>query len=79
VGFVTTYNKHLTQYFSQIAYQKKGEEIVNTHLKGCITKSLDFFKLKNASELPDHIIFYRDGVGETQRKDVLQKELPQLI
>lgn len=32
---------------------------------------------RNNSQLPDHIIFYRDGVGEQMRKAVLKVEVDQ--
>lgn len=40
--------------------------------------ALTAYKNFNGGQLPDHIFIYRDGVGDSMRKQVIQYELEQL-
>lgn len=46
-------------------------------LKELFVKALDNFK-KHNKRLPDLIVVFRDGVGESQRKKVIEEELVQV-
>lgn len=37
---------------------------------------LTAFRQRNNGRMPDHIVVYRDGVGDGQFDEVLNKELP---
>ena len=43
-----------------------------------LLERLDFYKTKNGGVLPEHILFYRDGVSESQYGDVRKYELSQV-
>jgi hypothetical protein len=40
--------------------------------------ALKAYKDYNKKSLPDHIFIYRDGVGDSMRKQVIEYELQQL-
>lgn len=77
VGFCATYEESLCQYFSQHIYLPPRTEIVKVHLKTVMINALYRYKLENG-HFPKHVIFYRDGLGESQRSHSLRFELPQL-
>ncbi len=76
VGFCATYNRNLSHYYSDIIKQKRRQEIVDKNLSTTFGKALQCYQEHNG-DLPKHIIIYRDGVGDSQRIDVLQKEVNQ--
>ncbi|CDW88329.1 piwi-like protein 1 [Stylonychia lemnae] len=76
VGFCATINKEMSQYYSNKIYQAKKTEIVSKQLKALIKQALQSYENLNDS-YPEHIIIYRDGVGDQQRRDVLQSEVTQ--
>lgn len=49
---------------------------MDNNLSKTFEKALNCYHDHN-NEFPKHIIIYRDGVGDSQRKDVLQKEVNQ--
>ena len=55
--------------------QKKGQEIVE-RLSETFENGLQAYSNHNG-KLPKHIILFRDGVGDSQRRAVLQKEVGQ--
>lgn len=73
VGFTATMNSHISTYYSRVVIQKPGQEIVDA-LGPCLESALQQFKTIN-KVYPKHVIFYRDGVGEGQVSDVLDKEV----
>lgn len=52
--------------------------MVDFKLKEALNEAFDNYMQNNNSQLPDHIIFYRDGVGEQMRRAVLKVEVDQL-
>ena len=76
VGFCASYNSNLSHYYSDIIKQKRGQEIVDNNLSKVFSDALTCYKNHN-DQLPSHIIIYRDGVGDSQRQEVLQKEVNQ--
>jgi aubergine len=76
VGFTATMDTTMTNYYSRVLINKPGQELTNT-LAPIFTQSLIEFKERN-SVYPKYIIFYRDGVGEGQLKELLDKEVKNL-
>ena len=75
-GFVASYNNFLSSYYTEVFTQKKGQEIVKGNkLKECMVNALNQFRQVNGA-MPGHIIFYRDGVGDSMRDQVMHYEYP---
>jgi len=72
---VGSFNGQASQYAAHISAQPNGVEIVSA-LEEAMTALLSTFKERNNGVVPKHIIVYRDGVGDAQFDEVLQKELP---
>ena len=67
VGFCATLNDTYSKYYSKVYYQAKGKEISTlADLAGCYEEALDEYADYNKVAV-DHIIIYRDGVGDSQR------------
>jgi len=49
------------------------EEICN-QLEGVVVDSLDAFKKENGI-FPQQLIFFRDGVGDSQKKSLMETEI----
>jgi len=78
IGFCASYDEKFSKFYSRIKFQQKiGEEIMS-NIALLIQDALKFY-FKKAKELPDTIIFYRDGVGEGQLNDVLKTEIPNIL
>ncbi|XP_076054688.1 argonaute 3 [Oratosquilla oratoria] len=76
VGFVSSMNPTLTQWFSNTSFQNPGEEIVNG-LKISMLESLrHYHRIHHA--LPRCIVIYRDGVSDGQLHLTEEHEVPQL-
>jgi hypothetical protein len=80
IGFVATYDQYLCKYYTQASPQgQKGQEIISSNiLQEYFGSALAAYKSYNEGQLPDHIFIYRDGVGDSMRKQVIQYELEQL-
>ena len=79
VGFVASYNRTCTKYWSSSQMtQKPGDEIA-TGLQGMVVQALNHFREANGS-LPDRVIVYRDGVdrGDPQMQAMKEVEVEQL-
>ena len=63
------------QYAAHISAQAPRVEIVSA-LEEAVRKLLDCFRSRNNGKLPASIIVYRDGVGDGQFEDVINRELP---
>lgn len=50
---------------------------MNTELDRLFKCAIDAFSEKNNNEYPDHIIVYRDGVGDAMRQQVMESEISQ--
>lgn len=51
---------------------------MNQDLSDCIKNALYSYQNRHPNKLyPDHIIIYRDGVGDAMRQQVLQQEISQ--
>jgi aubergine-like protein len=76
VGFAATMDSLFSKYYTQVAFQSTGQEIMDTIVK-FITNALLAFKQHNHC-FPDVVLFYRDGVGEGQFGQVLEYEISQV-
>ena len=79
LGFVASYNRTCTKYWSSSQMtQRPGDEIA-TGLQGMVVQALNHFREANGS-LPDRVIIYRDGVdrGDPQMQAMKEVEVEQL-
>jgi len=77
VGFVSSYNKEMSQYYSDFLVQKKGQEVVTTQMKAALKKGIEEFAKHHKNNFPTDIIIYRDGVSAAERKQVIDAEVAQ--
>lgn len=70
---VASMDSHPNLYSAEVRVQERRKEII-VELKDIVKTLLKKFKSATRKQ-PDKIIFYRDGVGEGQFKDVLLHEL----
>jgi hypothetical protein len=80
IGFVATYDQYMCKYYTQASPQgQKGQEIISSNiLQEYFGSALQAYRQYNGGALPDHIFIYRDGVGDSMRKKVIDFELEQL-
>ncbi|CAH1795347.1 unnamed protein product [Owenia fusiformis] len=76
VGVVCSINQRLTKYYSRVAHQMPGEELV-AKLKPLVIAALRKYHEVNHS-LPERIVLFRDGVGDGQLDIVGGYEVSQL-
>jgi hypothetical protein len=77
VGFAASTNKEMSQYYSDYLLVPKGQEIVKDRMKDLIKAAIASFSNSNKGNKPTNFIIYRDGVGDSQRQQVLDREIPQ--
>jgi aubergine-like protein len=65
IGICASFNSTFTKYYSRVKFQAKGKEVME-NISSLIEDCLKFFFKSNNNSLPGTIIFYRDGVGESQ-------------
>ncbi|KAF7911733.1 uncharacterized protein EAE98_011848 [Botrytis deweyae] len=75
-GVVATRDQHHIHYLASARLQTHNTEFIED-LEGMVEERLEAYYQRNR-RLPKHILFYRDGVGETQYGMVLREELPQV-
>ncbi|XP_078682114.1 piwi-like protein 1 [Branchiostoma floridae x Branchiostoma belcheri] len=76
-GFVASMNRNLTRWYSKCTIHKTGQELID-QLKHCLAASLRNYQTIN-QELPQRVIFYRDGVADGRLEALLKEELPQIV
>ena len=69
-------NQRATKYWSMAKVQDENQDVSNI-LEGVFYEALEEFKKKNTL-FPEHVILYRDGMGESQKNFILQHEVPQI-
>lgn len=72
---VGSINGQASQYAAHISAQNPRVEMVAA-LEEAMFALIDTFKKRNDGQFPAHMIVYRDGVGDGQFEQVLEKELP---
>ena len=79
IGFCATYDPNLCKYYAQASPQPvKGQEIISTTiLSDYFQRAFQSYRDFNG-KMPKHIFIYRDGVGDSMRKQVIDQELAQL-
>jgi len=76
-GVVSSVNKSLSQYYSTVAIQKSGQEIIDA-LKVAFTESLlEYHKVNK--DWPKDIVIFRDGVSDGQMELVEKHEAEQFM
>ncbi|TGO35543.1 hypothetical protein BHYA_0154g00050 [Botrytis hyacinthi] len=76
-GIVASFNHKFCHFATSARLQANNEEFISD-LGGMVKERLQLYQEKNAGELPLNILFYRDGVSESQFGMVLTQELPQI-
>ena len=76
-GFVASMDPTFTQYWSASIILGKGQELTH-NISGYMREALLLYRTRNGF-LPDTIIFYRDGVGESQIDAVIEIETKQIV
>lgn len=76
-GIVASINDSLSRYYSNVAIQKQGQEIIDA-LKFTFMQALvRYYEANNA--WPENIVVFRDGVGDGQLDVVAQHEGAQFV
>jgi len=63
IGFVSTYNRSATKYWSKAVVQPEIGQEMCLSLKMLMSKALSQFRQMNGT-YPERVVLYRDGVGE---------------
>ncbi|KAB8294275.1 hypothetical protein EYC80_009701 [Monilinia laxa] len=75
-GVVATQDQDYMHYLASARLQPHNTEFIEG-LQGMVEERLEAYHQHNG-QLPAHILFYRDGVGETQYGMVFEEEFPQV-
>lgn len=80
IGFCATYDTNMCKYYAQASSQPvKGQEIISsTILSDYFQRAFQSYREFNNGSMPRHVFIYRDGVGDSMRKQVIDQELAQL-
>jgi len=75
VAFVASLDNNCTSYYSRVIKNKPGIELADSEkYKYAVSQSFEKYKKVNG-HYPKNVIYYRDGVGEGQVKDLLNTEI----
>lgn len=78
VGFCATIHPQFAQYYNSAVLQTSGQEIALTI--GCLLQeALAVFRERARGYLPDSIVFFRDGVAESQVDCVKRMEVESVL
>lgn len=75
-GLICSTNQTLTRFYSQCTLHNNNEELCD-NMKAGVMKAVQVYQ-KNNGQPPKRIIFYRDGVGEGQIKQVQEQEVEEI-
>ncbi|KUJ21351.1 Piwi-domain-containing protein [Mollisia scopiformis] len=76
-GVVSSCSSSIGKFVASARLQSNNTEYIED-LEGMMLERLQWYQSKNENKLPDHILFYRDGVSESQYGMVRDEELPQI-
>lgn len=76
VGLVASVDQHFAQWPAVCWSQRGRQEMTSDRLTEAIRSRLLLWRQRNAGNLPENILVYRDGVSEGQFAQVLDIELP---
>ncbi len=80
IGFCSSLDREFTQFFSKVVLQKEVGEEVMRNIGDLVLEAVKEYWLFNGKKFfPEYIIFYRDGVGESQLKPVLKFETQYIL
>ena len=77
IGLCASFDPSFTKYYSRVKFQESGLEVmkgISPLISDCITH---YYKVNKF--LPKIIIFYRDGVGDSQYDMVRNIEIPSIL
>ena len=77
-ALVGSYDNEYSNYYTTVSMQPKSREEMIKYLDIMVIELLNNYKNKQKGNLPDQIIFYRDGVSEGQFQHVIDNEYPLL-
>ena len=77
VGFCASMDRFFTKYASIPYVQEKMAQEIVYSIGGLMERALKEYKKVN-KQLPEMIIFYRDGVGESQIPLIMEIEIPEI-
>jgi aubergine-like protein len=77
LGFCATIHPNLSKYYSTIAVHSTGQEI-GTVIGNLFTEAINVFSEK-AKRYPETVIFFRDGVSESQVEAVRRMEVESVL
>lgn len=78
IGICASFNASFTKYYSRVKFQAKGKEVMDT-ISSLIEDCIKFYSTKNNNKMPEIIMFYRDGVGNSQFNWVTEIEIPGIL
>ncbi|TGO08681.1 hypothetical protein BTUL_0196g00050 [Botrytis tulipae] len=76
-GVVPSFDFNFCHFAASARLQSNNEEFISD-LGGMLKERLELYQKKNQGKRPLNILFYRDGVSESQFGMVLTQELPQI-
>lgn len=76
-GCVASINDSLSRYFSTVAIQKQGQEIIDALKVAFMQALIRYFEVNNC--LPDSVVVFRDGVSDGQMDTVASHESTQFM
>ncbi|KAF1991964.1 Piwi-domain-containing protein [Aulographum hederae CBS 113979] len=77
-SITATIDEHFVQWPGNIWTQQSRQEMVD-NLKANVIDRIKLWSQKNAGQLPDKVLVFRDGVSEGQFRTVLDVELPEFV
>lgn len=78
LGFSSSYDPYFCKYYTQILKLEKNKEICPIMGK-CLQLALNRFKAETKSFLPELLVIYRDGVGESQKAELFKSEFGNML
>ncbi|KAF2743397.1 stem cell self-renewal protein Piwi [Sporormia fimetaria CBS 119925] len=65
------------QFLGSLRLQKRNQEIIDEFEK-IVTERLQAWKARNKGKLPSKVLYYRDGVGESQHSQIRMKDVQKI-
>lgn len=78
LGFASSYDPFFCKYYTQIVKLESKQEICST-LGKSLVMALNRFKAETKTFLPELLVIYRDGVGESQQGDLYKREFENML
>jgi len=78
VGMCASFNNSFSKYYSSFKVQNKNQEIV-LDLEDFARDAIRAYLSHNPKGQPKHVIYYRDGVGDSMRDQVTKYEINSIM